>query len=357
MNLFGTISNVFLQRQAEFISNLMAWETYFPEIPSPSDKFENAEFTKNDHLNLSSGNYYIRNCLFYDLLVSTNGGAICLTTLTSTEDKYILVEYSSISRSRIESVEQVYGSIYISSAHTVLNHLCGEYCYSSYNDCFSHIQSPTKSYSINTMCESSIVRCETEHETVCYNGYGHGIYKNNNFSLNVCMYNSPIAIYHDVNDTDGFVCNMKFASVSNNTATATKVILAFCYHVNYRFMKTNIVNNVQLLNYDGILQSTGPVYIYDTCIMGNIASTYIFNIHSPYSYYLFNCSVDAFSAPAGALQTSEIGTKTFVNYISFINTRSCQAFYDVVGTLTPEYIPKFTERYHKKIINPYAFLY
>jgi hypothetical protein len=314
-----------------------SWSEYFPG--SPNTQISRSDY--NSRQTPSGESVYVSNCLFRSITTSSNGGALCCTSVT-----YFLVEFSSFFSCQTSSSHG--GAVYFSntgSGQCVVYGICGNDCSSTYTSDsygqFAWILVNNIASNNNYFNYSSISRCLNENSNsrrTLFLNNGKVCCQSVNISMNKCGYRSGIYFY-PLLDSNLVTCSLSFSTFSDNFASKYTCIHFYPSGGNYEINCCNIIRNKQTsLDTWGTIRSNGNLMIETSCILENIA-TYIFYQGYSYTITLSNCTVDS-TSNNGYLTTKNTVTKSFILGLHHISTRNCHSEYDSAGYLTAiPYIP------------------
>jgi hypothetical protein len=192
-----------------------AWSDYFTGTPT--------SIQTKDYISRqtpSGTSVYISNCLFKSISSSSDGGALCCTSVT-----HLLIESTSFFSCKTSSDEG--GAIYFynTGGQCVLNEVCGYDCCSTYTSSHSYGQFAYTTVndaasSKNYVSYSSIVYCQN---TITYSSstfrfyYGKIWFSSVNSSMNKCYYYSVIACW-PFKDLNFVTCSFSYSSFADNNA-------------------------------------------------------------------------------------------------------------------------------------------
>jgi hypothetical protein len=303
-----------------------AWNDYFTGSPTPQHQKE-----YGTRQTFSDTNVHVSNCLFRSITSSTNGGALCCTSVT-----YLLIESTSFFSCNTSTNG---GAIYFTNngGECVLYKVCGNECCitSSYSGLFAYISVNNIASSKNYVNYSSISRCLNEvsgsSDSLCLY-YGKICCPSVNISMNKCWARSGIICGPFV-VSNTVTCSLSYSSFTDNNSFQDICIYFSSGGAEYEMKSCNILrNDVATKNSYGTILSYGNLMIQDSCILENRAARNFYT-SSSYTTTLSNCTVDS-TANNGNLRTQNTVTKSFVLALKHMSTQNCHANYDSVGTLT-----------------------
>jgi hypothetical protein len=281
-------------------------------------------------------NLYISNCLFKSISSTSDGGALCCTSVT-----YLLVESTSFFYCSTNT--QNGGAIFFSTSNgqCVLYEVCGYYCCSTYTS-YSYGQFVCTSVnngikSKNYVNYSSISRCmnqiSTSHHVLCLS-YGKICCPSINVSMNKCPYSSGIYCYPYI-DSSSVTSSITYSSFADNFATTSICFYLWNTGPNHEIQSCNILRNTQgSVNSHGMFYTIGNVMIKDSCILENNANCIFCQVNSNYKFTLSNCTTDS-TSNNGYITITNTVTKSFILALNHMSNLICNSEYDSAGTLTP----------------------
>ena len=158
--------------------------------------------------------------------------------------------------------------------------------------------------------------------------YGHVYIKSVNLSHNKASYNS--ALYcgpNKIHEETNHGSDVLYCSFSNNTATTQ-----YCVIVGSTAEIKNC--NIILNDAKNTIYGSGQTDVISCCVMNNTKRPVFSG-----SITLYNCSVSSDQFEESNVNTNSLGTTTFIHGLTFLETGSCYASFDVIDSLIPTQIP------------------
>jgi hypothetical protein len=277
---------------------------------------------------LSYGNIYISSSVFRDCYYGDNGGALYLSTSSTT--LLFMEEVTFINCKSYGYGGAVYLSI--SGGKSFLSKICASECLgrqdgTSHGQCL-YISVCTDMLYNNYVNDSSISNCKNNHVNSYYTQYiryGRILLTRENISYNGCSYYTALYSYSDQDSACTNLC-----SFVNNTADSYA-----CLHFNspQEIHNCNILFNEQKTASYGMIYANSNLYIFDSCILENNKNKTVFYANTKIE--LYKCTVDSYSS-SGSLVVRQENEKDFINGIRHLNMNICEASFDAVGTLTAD---------------------
>jgi hypothetical protein len=309
---------------------LRFWSDFF-EVSEPTPNKQQLYFSTQTP---SASSVFISNCLFSGCTSTSNGGALCCTSVS-----YLLAASTSFTSC---TTNGLYGGaiyFYNSGSQCVLHKVCGSDCISTNTSSrsegqFVHIRVNNGKLSKNYLNYSSTARCVSEISNARYMllfNYGKIFITSANISMNKCQHYSAICC-SPFSDSHSVTCSMSYSSVTDNVATSYICICLYAGGSNLEIKCCNIIRNTQgAPSQWGTLYIGGNMMIEDSCIRENTA-TYIFYSETG-SITLSNCTVDK-TGKTGSLIIQNTVTKSFIHTLDHMSIQNCHIEYVAIGTLT-----------------------
>jgi hypothetical protein len=309
-----------------------AWNDYFPET-SPANTYSSQKYTSRQNPSVTS--VYVSNCLFGSITSSSQGSALCCTSVT-----YFLVESTSFFSCKTSSNH--FAAIYFqnSGGQSVFYEVCAYDCCTTggaYGYQFAYTEVGNVASNKNYVNYSSISRCVSDISNsyqilgLCW---GKTFCPSVNISLNKCGYHSAIGCWPTV-DSNSVTSSLTYSSFTDNNAITTNCIWLNRGGVNSEIKSCNILRNTQ-----GTLDTYGTIYSYekltisDSCILENKANRIFHQGSSSYTTTLSNCTVDKTSYNQNLVMQNPV-SKSFIHALNHMYNLLCHAEYDSAGYLTP----------------------
>ena len=303
----------------------LSWNDYYKESIEIEEEYENITYS-NETKTFPAvlGNTYVYNCFFCNL-TDDIGGALVYSRSASS----ILIEKCSFYYC---SATAYTGAIRVTGGNTILAFVCGFNCSSQNSDGFDAIHSD-RQRTINSVFYSSISVCHANTVYIMFHRNGNVRFESVNVSYNFAesissLQCSPIS-YNEI-EMKGFI---EHCSISNNTAKS-KICLSST--------NTTEVKNSNIILNEGpyVISTSSEMTMIKCCIQGN-KDTPVFSG----SIKLCDCSVSTDQLKNSNINIESIGSKSFINELSFISTGKCR---------TTIYHNQQTKFYHESLIKFFA---
>ena len=274
---------------------------------------------------------------------SSSGGAIYSTSLSK-----LLVETSTFVSCSASSQG---GAIYISKGDCVIHEVCGYHCTANSQFSFSDVWQSSGTKDKNYVHDSSVAYCVASNYYTMYHYYGYIEIKSVNLSHNEATRYSALRCYPS-SKQGTYGTSISYSSFADNTASY------YCIYLWY--ITSSSANKYEIKN-SNIIRNSGDrtIYVYNgeltmrkTCMMNNKKATYHFYLQqSSAKCTLLDCSIDnTQKTGSGSLDTSSIGSNSFINGLTFISTGDCKNIFDTIDNIpltgvvqrTPERTPDQT---------------
>ena len=300
-----------------------AWSDYFNKSITYEEKNECEEFTSSNSTRVPNlGDAYILNCYFHDVHSTGSGGAI----LYSVAQSNILVEKCSFLNC---SASGYTAAIRITLGNAVIAQACAQNCHSGDSDGFCSIWSDSQNRTINSVIESSIAHCISGNRYTMHQEYGFVRIMSVNLSHNQAKMQSTIGSDPSKMDEEtGLFGLLMYCAIANNTAEQEGCITMT--HLLVSQTQSMIKNSNIIFNKGEItIRGNSDTKMIECCVMNN-TDAHVFSGRIT----LYNCSVGTDQFNGFTPNIDHIGTTTFINGLTFINTGFCIASLDHIGAIS-----------------------
>jgi hypothetical protein len=270
LQCFGVEKNLW---RSDWIS---VYGTVAPSLAIPKGRY-------NERHSFNGGNIYVFGCDFFECYSSAFGGAILISTSSSTK---LLVEASMFTSCRTSGNG---GAMYCSfNGNSVLSQVCGLFCSSSNDEGFAEIDC-NNNQGMNEIKSSSICYSYCPDFNTIDNRNSVIVYSDVNNSHNECEYNACCYVW----PSPSTVCLFSFSSFINSTANGYRNICLDYDDSNKTIKMCNVIKNKQVSasTSDGIIKLYGYCEIISTCILENSATYTIWGSSSS-NIVLQSCSLN-----------------------------------------------------------------
>ena len=293
------------------------FSAYGSSAPSPT--ISAGRYTERKDVS-QSVEIFVAACEFFKCEASNgNGGALCISTSDSSK---VLVEKSMFVNC---SASSDCGAIYVGNdGSCVISEVCGYGCTAKSSRLFSEITCTSDAQHKNDLIYSSIALSRNEACSFT-NVIKGGIvsYKNNNFSNNKCK-DCPAFWFNPSTSSSDVACFFYYNSISNNTATESRVV-SFSNGGPFETKFCNIIDNeISVVTNYAIIWTNRKLTIENSCIIKNCA-TYTFP--SSGNTNIKNCTLDSNvdSKKTGNIVIESITRSTFENALFHLTTGYCES--------------------------------
>ena len=291
-----------------------SWDYYYGSNSFVENSYKYFDFS-NSTLNITTGNTYVFNCYFHDIISYCNGGAILISIAGSN----FLVEKSSFYKCR--TTEDTAG-IRSDGGNTIFAFICGTNCISNSNDGFSSTWGDS-TRKTNSVYESSVSHCEAQEKNIMYQYAGILFITSVNLSFNAANQQSSLLCYPNKLDNEiNFGSKVSYCSFANNTAEEQ-----YCIYFSYfdkankhEICHSNIINNKG----NRTLYSKGETYINHCSFLHN-GDPCFFTFDSESKIFIQICYLDNINMNgSGTISQNENQiSDSFILSLSLFTTGFC----------------------------------
>ena len=294
--------------------------------------FNNSQYQYLESSAISlSNNLYVVNCYFYLITYSGDGAAIYLDG-----NYHFLVEFSTF----VECSAFFGGGLYISQADFAMNYVCAIECKAYIRSSFTFVTNSGRT--VNSIHHSSIAYCFAKDLYTMFHWCGYIDIQSVNISHNTASSYSALDCAPDKPNENDIGTSISYSSFADNNVT-----FSMCIDLNYAVSHSEA--STYKISNSNILRNTGyfPIHLFrgeltmiNTCIMGNQDFKNVFYlVYDDCKCTIIECSIDNITTTgSGSLDTILIGTNSFINGLTFIETGSCLNTFDTIGGLAPSNI-------------------
>jgi len=294
---------------------------FFSTTESLSSTFKNTKYFAETK-SVSSGNYYVSNCLFH-VCWSSEGGGIFVTSSSN----FLIEETTFLSCSATSGKGG--GLFFEATGNCVLSKVCSFSCSASSSGLFCYVKLPNSLEYNNTIIDSSVSHSNCPNSgNGFFPSYGKIFVSSVNSSKNIGSCHVGIRV--DLSSSSEYGDSLISYSCFSDIETKNYVTVLYGLGGKGEMRSCNVVNNTQIdVSRFGTVCSNFHLNVYDSCVTGNNAER---SFHcNDATIKLYNT---IFDKGILSVEVKESASSSFTNNLKFIRIGLCGAKDENIITLS-----------------------